>query len=37
MQLGGTLDVHLEKADKSAKELFDRMVSQLTAGEGITE
>ena len=37
MQLGGTLDMHLEETDKSAKELFDRLVSQLAAGEGITD
>ena len=37
MQLGGTLDMHLEETDKSAKELFDRLVSQAAAAEGITD
>lgn len=37
MQLGGTLDMHLEETDKSAVEMFDRLVSQLVAGEGITD
>lgn len=37
MQLGGTLDMHLEETDKSAVEMFDRLVSQLAAGEGITD
>lgn len=37
MQLGGTLDIHLEETDKSAKDLFDRLVLLLAAGEGITD
>lgn len=37
MQLGGTLDMHLEETDKSATEMFDRLVSQLAATEGITD
>ena len=37
MQLGGTLDVHLEETDKSASEMFDRLVSQMAAAEGITD
>lgn len=37
MQLGGTLDVHLEETDKSALEMFDRLVSQMAAAEGITD
>ena len=37
MQLGGTLDVHLGETDKSASEMFDRLVSQMAAAEGITD
>ena len=37
MQLGGTLDMHLEEMDKSAQELFERLVSQMAAAEGITD
>ena len=37
MQLGVTLDMHLEETDKSATELFGRLVSQLAATEGITD
>ena len=32
MQLGGTLDIHLEETDK-----FDRLVLQMAAAEGITD
>lgn len=37
MQLGGTLDMHLVETDKSATKMFDRLVSQLAASEGITD
>ena len=37
MQLGGTLDVHLEETDKSAAEMFDQLISQMAVTEGITD
>ena len=37
MQLGGALDIHLKETDKSASEMFDRLVSQMAAAEGITD
>lgn len=37
MQLGGTLDVHLEDVDTAAKVLFEALVSQLATAEGITD
>ncbi len=32
-----TLNAHLEKIDKSAAEIFDRLVKQMAAKQGITE
>lgn len=37
MLLGGTLNVHLEEVDRSAAEMFDRLVEQLMLRDGITE
>ena len=37
MQLSGTLDEHLERVDREATELFERLVFQLAACEGITD
>lgn len=37
MQLGGTLDVHLEETDKSATAMFHWLVSQMVTAEGITD
>ena len=37
MQLSGTLDEHLERVDREATEMFDRLVKQLAEREGITE
>ena len=37
MQLSGELDMHLGETDRSAAELFDRLVSQMAAAEGITD
>ena len=35
--LGDTLNAHLEEVDKSASEMFARLVAQLKEKEGITE
>lgn len=37
MLLGGTLNAHLEEVDRSAAEMFDRLVEQLKLRDGITE
>ena len=37
MLLGGTLNAHLEEVDKSASEMFDRLVEQLKIRDCITE
>lgn len=37
MLLGDTLNVHLEEVDKSATEMFDRLIEQLKHRDGITE
>ncbi len=37
MLYSGTLNAHLEEVDKSAAEMFDRLVKQMAAQQGITE
>ena len=37
MMLSGTLNAHLEKVDRTANEMYDRLTSQLAKQEGITE
>ncbi len=37
MLYSGTLDTHLEEVDRSAKEMFDRLVKQMAVQQGITE
>ena len=37
MMLSDTLNTHLEKVDRTAAEMFDRLTSQMAAQEGITE
>ena len=37
MLLSGTLNAHLEEIDRSANEIFDRLVAQIAAQEGVTE
>ena len=37
MLLSGTLNTHLEEVDRSASEMFDRLVAQMVAQEGISE
>ena len=37
MLLSGTLNAHLEKVDRSASEMFDRLVAQMAEQEGVTE
>ena len=37
MLMSGTLKDHLEEVDKSAEEMFDRLIKQLKKQEGITE
>ena len=37
MLLSETLNAHLEEADRSASEMFDRLVAQIAEQEGITE
>ena len=37
MMLSGTLNTHLEEADRTATEMYDRLTSQLAKQEGITE
>ena len=37
MMLSGTLNTHLEKVDRTANEMYDRLTSQLAKQEGVTE
>ena len=37
MLLRGTLNAHLEEVDRSASEMFGRLVVQITEQEGVTE
>ena len=37
MLLSGTLNAHLEEVDRSAIEMFNRLISQMVAQEGISE
>ncbi len=37
MLLSGTLNAHLEEIDRSANEMFDLLVNQYVAREGVTE
>ncbi len=37
MLYSGTLNAHLEEVDKTATEMFDRLVKQMAAQQGITE
>ena len=37
MLMGGTLNAHLEEIERSADELLDRLMSQMTEREGVTE
>lgn len=37
MLMGGTLKSHLEEVDKSAEEMFNQLIVQLKAQEGVTE
>ena len=37
MMLSDTLNVHLEEANRTANEMYDRLTSQLAAQEGVTE
>ncbi len=37
MLYSGTLNAHLEEVDKSATEMFDRLVKQMAQQQGITE
>ena len=37
MLLSGTLNSHLEEVDRSASKMFDRLVAQIAAQEGVTE
>jgi len=37
MMLSDTLNAHLEEVDHTATEMYDRLTSQLTEQEGITE
>ena len=37
MMLGGTLNAHLEEVDRSATEMFDRLIEQLKRRDSITE
>ena len=37
MLLSGELNAHLEKVDRSASEMFDRLVAHIAEQEGITE
>ena len=37
MLIGDTLKVHLEEVDKSAVEMFNQLIVQLKAQEGVTE
>ena len=37
MMHGGTLNTHLEEVNHTANEMYDRLTSQLTEQDGITE
>ena len=37
MLIGDTLKTHLEEVDKSAEEMFNQLIVQLKAQEGVTE
>ena len=37
MLLGDTLNTHLEEVDRSAAEMFDRLIEQMKDRDGITE
>ena len=37
MLMRGTLNAHLEEVDRTAGEMFDRLVTQMAEREGITE
>ena len=37
MFLGGTLNAQLEETDRAANELFDRLIKEYAAADGITE
>ena len=37
MMLSDTLNAHLEEVDRTATEMYDRLISQLAEQEGITE
>ncbi len=37
MLYSGTLNAHMEEVDKSATEMFDRLVQQMASQQGITE
>ncbi len=37
MLLGGKLNAHLEEVDKSATEMYDRLLEQFKKAEGVTE
>ena len=37
MLLGDTLNAHLEEIDRSATEMFDRLIEQMKGRDGITE
>ncbi len=37
MLYSGSLNAHLEEVDRSATEMFDRLVKQMAAQQGITE
>jgi len=37
MLLGDTLNAHPEEVDKSATEMFDRLIEQMKGRDGITE
>ena len=37
MLLGDTLNTHLEEVDRSATEMFDRLIEQMKDRDGITE
>ena len=37
MQMNETLNPHLEEVDRTANEMFDRLIRQFATAEGITE
>ena len=37
MLLSGTLNAHLEEVDRAANKMFDRLVAQMAAQEGVSE